>query len=184
MGLTSARALVGGGLTSVNIEDRYGLVAIDGPSGRLLPWAPRFAGRYGVGSGANALAILGDRLYVAGNFKAIDSRPRRGFASFDLVTHELHDWSPVFGDDPTSGVLALAVAERAIYSGGDFRGAAPAADEPSEPRVAAAAFDPESGEVLEWDPGLYEETDLVEVREIAVDEEGSCTSQVTSTVRA
>jgi hypothetical protein len=172
MGLTGARALVGGGLTSVNVEDRYGLVAIDGPSGRLLPWAPRFAGRYGAGSGASALAVLGDQLYVGGNFKAVDGQPRGSFASFDLVTHELSDWSPAFGDDATSGVLELAVSETAIYSGGDFRGAASAADEPFEPRVAAAAFDPESAEVLEWNPGLYEETDLVEVREIAVDEEG------------
>lgn len=161
--------LLAGALTSVNVEQRYGLAAIDGPSGRLLPWAPRFAGRYGQGSGANALAVGGNRVYVGGNFMAVDGQSRQGLAAFELATRQLADWSPVFGGDPTYGVLTLAALDDTVYAGGDFKGMAAARDEPSEPRVAVAAVRSDSGEVLDWDPGLREEADTAEVRELSGD---------------
>ena len=112
--------LLAGGLTSVNVEPRFGLMAIDGPSGQLLPWTPRFSGRYGPGSGANALAISASRLFVGGNFKAVNGRPRKGFAAFDLTSGVLAEWSPALGDDPTDGVTAL-VHRRPVVAGGDFK---------------------------------------------------------------
>ena len=144
--------LLAGGLTSVNVEPRFGLMAIDGPSGQLLPWTPRFSGRYGPGSGANALAISASRLFVGGNFKAVNGRPRKGFAAFDLTSGVLAEWSPALGDDPTDGVTALVATGDAVVAGGDFTDVAAALDDSFEPRVAAAALAADNGDVLDWNP--------------------------------
>jgi hypothetical protein len=171
MGRAGDDIVMAGGLSSVNVEQRFGLVAIDGPSGRLLPWAPRIAGRYGPGGGANALAVGASRLYVGGNFLGVDGQARQGLAAFDLGTRELVDWRPALGGDPTYGVLTLDATSEAVFAGGDFRGMAPGPDDVSEPRVAVAALAADSGDVLDWDPSLQEETDTAEVREASFDED-------------
>jgi hypothetical protein len=160
IGVARDRVLLGGTLSSVNVEERHGLAAIDGPTGRLLAWTPRAVG-------TNALALSGDRLVVGGNFEKIDGEPRGGLAAFDVETRALDDWSPRIGRH-IYGVTVLAASGDRVYAGGDYFGAAPGPDAQYEPRVGVAAFDAESGEVLGWDPALDDDDGDVHVHAIAI----------------
>lgn len=68
----------------------------------------------------HALALSGDRLYVAGNFDGIKGAFRNGLASLDTVTGEVSPWNPEISVGAT--VLALEVAPdgESIFAGGEF----------------------------------------------------------------
>ncbi len=90
------------------------------------------------------LAVSPDRsrLYVVGDFTAVDGRARGHAAAFDLATGALvEDFTPALNNS----VRAVAVSDEAVYLGGSFSSANGAA------RTRLAAYRP-SGELLGWAP--------------------------------
>jgi hypothetical protein len=162
IGPSGSKVVLGGTLMGVNMVERDGLIAIDGPTGRLLDWAPVVRG-----GAVGALHVAHGRLYVGGDFERVEGEPRRGLAAFDLDTKELTDWSPTTGND-IYGVTVLASSRDRIYAGGDFDVAASGPEDPTEPRAGVSAFDAESSEVLDWDPELRNGGDSVHVHAIAI----------------
>ena len=83
---------------SVNGPARYQLVALDARSGGVeTRWRAKLTlttSIYG-GSSGLALARVGRRVYVTGDFDGVDGRPRHGFAALDATdAHVLPSWSP------------------------------------------------------------------------------------------
>ena len=141
--------VAGGNFSGVNVVRRDGLAAIDGTRGVVLEWAPR-TGR-DPWEHPRSLLVAGERLYVGGSLTEIDGVARRGLASFDLGTRKVTSWSPRvrgIGDPFFDGVVSLAERDGTIYAGGDFT------EIDGETRRGAAAIHAESGEVLDWNPGV------------------------------
>jgi beta-propeller uncharacterized protein DUF5122 len=83
---------------SINGPARYPIVAFHGRTGELDPnWRATVAattGFYGAAS-ANALALAGSRVYIAGDFDTVDGRRRNGVAALDQNTARvLPSWTP------------------------------------------------------------------------------------------
>jgi Domain of unknown function (DUF5122) beta-propeller len=83
---------------SINGPARYPIVAFDGRTGERDPhWHATVAattGFYGAAS-ANALAVAGSRVYVAGDFDTVNHRRRVGLAALDPNTARvLPSWTP------------------------------------------------------------------------------------------
>jgi hypothetical protein len=93
-----ALATGGGVYGSINGPGRYPVVAFDGRTGELDPnWHATVAAAtdfYGAAS-ANALAVAGSRVYVAGDFDTVNGRHRVGLAALDPNTARvLPNWTP------------------------------------------------------------------------------------------
>jgi hypothetical protein len=139
---SGGKLLAGGGLTSVGATRRIGLAALDA-AGRLTPWDPDVDGTWFHRS-AKALAVVGDRVYVGGDFGGVDGAERRNLAALDLDGHVVATTPAVNGP-----VYALASLGGAVYAGGAFTTAG------GLPRAGLVAFDPAAGgTVLPFDPVL------------------------------
>jgi outer membrane protein assembly factor BamB len=69
---------------------------------------------------AQAVAILGDELYVGGHFDKVGGVPRRYFASFDAATGALdQQWAPSASDGQV-WALEPDASRMCIYAGGEF----------------------------------------------------------------
>jgi hypothetical protein len=117
-----------------------GVVAVDAASAKAR-W--RIPMRF---SGVNAMAVSGNRLYLAGSLSFRGAK-ERDLAAIDLRTHRVTGWSrglPVNG-----GVDALLVSRdgRTIYVGGFF------SDVAGQARMGAAAIDAR-GRLTAWDPNV------------------------------
>ncbi|MGH3646013.1 MAG: hypothetical protein ACRDTM_02375 [Micromonosporaceae bacterium] len=146
---------VGGRFESAQVGDntveRSRVAAVDARSGRLLSWAPRTDGV------VHAIAVYGESVYLAGNFRRVDDQPRRGLAKLDAASGEL---DPEFAPEVTGRALALAIGHGKLYVGGSFT----AID--SQPRANAGAVGLTTGTLdEEWRPEATEG----DVRAIAVD---------------
>jgi hypothetical protein len=105
---------IGGGFIRVKGELRKRLAHIDA-DGRLDPdWKPEANGN---GVSVTALAKIGSRLYVAGDFARLEHEPRLHFGALDVRTGKLDPrWRP----QPTRPLdqILLAAGNRIIAGGG------------------------------------------------------------------
>lgn len=159
----------GMGDTGGGEQERLGVASFD-PSGELRDWDPGL-NTFGI-STANALAAAGDIIYAGGEFSNAGNgatgggeEERTNLAAFGAENGELLDWSPAvdpFGssEDPVS---SLVVDDGMVYVGGTFHDAAPGSEDTDEQRrVGLAAFDTD-GELLDWDPGVRNEVQTLDL---------------------
>jgi outer membrane protein assembly factor BamB len=139
-----------GGITQVGEERRGGFAALDMVTGELADWDPKI--NLFTRARGRALAISGDRVYLGGmDLTHIDGVERRlNLLAVDRLTGELLDWAPrVSGTVGESEypVNVITIAEGVVYVGGDFS----RVDLQRNVRSFAAAFDAETGDLLDWD---------------------------------
>lgn len=85
----------------------------------------------------------GSRIYVGGDFTAVDGVPRGHVAAFDTATGALLSG---FAPNTDGQVRAFAISGSTVYVGGNFRSAA------GKPRTLFAAFAPSNGAITSWAP--------------------------------
>jgi trimeric autotransporter adhesin len=100
-----------------------------------------------------ALVASGDRVVAAGQFDAWEGEARHRFAAFDADTGELDlDWDPGM---ESGRAETMAVSNGVVYVGGRFSGGVgggSGGDPNHEHREGLAAFDAETGALLDWSP--------------------------------
>ena len=125
------RFLLGGIFAGLGGERRDGLAAFDARSGVLLSWQPSveeivYRDEIDASNAPNyALAANEERLYVFGDFKAIDDARRSRLAAFRLVDGVLEDWTPDAVPRGTVISAAITADDEAAFVGfgtwvGDF----------------------------------------------------------------
>ncbi len=82
----SGRLLVAGAFASVNGTARTGIAAFDASTGGLLPWTVQVEGSRGVNLSPQIGALTSGRLYLSGNFTAVNGTSRAGVAAVDAAT--------------------------------------------------------------------------------------------------
>lgn len=105
---------------------RRHLVALDATSGTALPWAPDPS------STVWKVAVIGDFIFVGGNFATISGQPRAHLAGLDPTSATLASMSL----DLDGSVSAFLAHNGALYVGGSFQTIA------ARTRVGLAIFDP------------------------------------------
>jgi len=138
---------IAGGLRSM-------LAAIDINTAQLLPCDAHASGiylDYIPPPQVRALALVGDTLYVAGNFTHIGGQPRASVAALNITTGDALAWTPPsFGPQydgfPPPLLQVVAVGGGAVYVGGWFDTVG------GESRPFVAALSKETGAVTEWNP--------------------------------
>ena len=116
------RVLLGGHFAGLGGAKRDGLAALDARSGELLPWQPSveeivYRDEIDASNAPSyALAANEERLYVFGDFKAVDGIRRERLAAFRLMDGRLEEWSP---DAVPRGVTSAAITadNEAVYLG-------------------------------------------------------------------
>jgi hypothetical protein len=104
----------GGTFTQLGPNPRGRLAAVSTVSGELLAWQADVGG--GSTAAVNSLAVVGDRLYVGGNFTNLAGQKRANLGAVNVFTTAVADWNP-----PTDGpVSVLLPYQNVIYVGGVF----------------------------------------------------------------
>jgi hypothetical protein len=111
----------------------------------IRTWRPKVTGRDAV---VRSLAVKNAKVYIGGNFTAVEGQPRKNLAAVGTYTKAvvLSPFSPQVGGD-TSYVFALEAGDRKLYAGGGFSKVNGA------PRKNLAAFSLETGALdRHWKP--------------------------------
>lgn len=145
---------VGGDYIAIAGIERHMLAAIDIRTGQLLPFDARASGVYRdylPQPQVAALALLGDTLFVAGNFTQIGGTARTSLAALDATTGDALSWSPPpvgpqYEGFPPRLCAAIAVSSATVYVGGWFEAIG------NESRPFAAALSRQDGALLGWNP--------------------------------
>ena len=96
--------------------ERYSLAALNLPDGRLLPWQAE------VDNGVvNALAVVGDRLYVGGTFEELAGEPHKTLGAVSTISGAGIPWQP---RPSKHDHYSLVPAGESVLIGGEFRGQA------------------------------------------------------------
>ena len=136
---------VGGQFTNALAASHFMIVGIDTTTGLPVPTplGTDFNGGFGASFGANALAVDGGHVMVAGDFKSLGGVARLRAAALSMTTGAVLPWAPQF-DAP---VLSLAMGVNAVYVGGNFLTFNTTNPTPSV-SPGLAAVDPLSGDPL------------------------------------
>lgn len=89
----------------------------------------------------------GQRIYIGGQFTAVDGKPRNRIAALDAKTGAVVDG---FAPNVNGSVRAIAVSPTTVYFGGDFT----SVDGQARPRLAASST---AGSLLAWNPKANEQ---------------------------
>ncbi|HEY3856795.1 MAG TPA: hypothetical protein VGO67_20615 [Verrucomicrobiae bacterium] len=143
--LQSNSLYVGGQFTNALAASHFIVVGIDITSGLTIPTplGTDFNGGPGASFGANALAVAGGNVMVAGDFQSLGGVARLRAAALSMTTGAALPWAPMF-DAP---VLSLAMGSNCVYVGGNFLTYNTTNDSPSI-SPGLAAVDPLSGDPL------------------------------------
>ncbi len=138
--------LVGGRFRNVGGRVRSALAELDPKTGLATDWDAH-VGPEG-DTEVDAIAVLGDRLYIGGWFTSVSGEVRQSLAAFDLHTRLLESWNPgsEFAANGYPMVFALRSSGHSIYIGGQFDHVA------GKPRYDAAELDARTGAATEWNP--------------------------------
>lgn len=141
---------LGGEFSAVGGEPRRCLahVRVDGS---VSDWAPDVGGSQGLFDtpSVRALALVGDRMFIGGNFLEIGGWAHRSLGCVDLHTGAPLPWN--LDINTYSGyVLALRAHENSVFVGGSFDSLG------GQPRSDLAAIDATTGTVLAWRADVIE----------------------------
>lgn len=122
------------------------VAAINAKTGAAIrTWRPEVTGRDAV---VRSLAVKNSKVFIGGNFTAVEGKPRKNLAAVGAYTKAvvLSPFAPEVGGD-TSYVFALEADDRKLYAGGGFSKVNGA------PRKNLAAFSLETGALdRRWKP--------------------------------
>jgi hypothetical protein len=142
---------IGGEFTRVESKSDGSLAvknvaAINVKTGAVIrTWRPEVTGRDAV---VRSLAVRNGKVYIGGNFTAVEGKPRKNLAAVGAYTKAvmLARWAPQVGGD-ASYVFALEAGDRKLYAGGGFSKVNGA------PRKNLAAFSLKTGALdRHWKP--------------------------------
>jgi hypothetical protein len=137
---TRVESKSGGSLAVKNVA------AINVKTGAVIrTWRPEVTGRDAI---VRSLAVRNGKVYIGGNFTAVEGKPRKNLAAVGAYTKAvlLSRWAPQVGSD-TSYVFALEAGDRKLYAGGGFSKVNGA------PRKNLAAFNLKTGSLdRHWKP--------------------------------
>jgi hypothetical protein len=111
----------------------------------IRTWRPKVSGKDAV---VRSLAVKNGKVFIGGNFTAVEGKPRKNLAAVGAHTKAvvLSPFAPQVGSD-TSDVFALEAGERKLYAGGGFSKVNGA------PRKNLAAFSLKTGALdRHWKP--------------------------------
>ena len=122
------------------------LAAINVNTGAAIStWRPKVSGKDAV---VRSLAVKNGKVYIGGNFTAVEGKPRKNLAAVGTYTKTvvLSPFAPQVGGD-TSYVFALQAGQHKLYAGGGFSKVNGA------PRKSLAAFSLKTGALdRHWKP--------------------------------
>lgn len=139
--IKGSKIFVGGSFTSNYYSQGVGdmkfshIAASNDTDGSILDWSCTI-----VGTEVHSLASDGERLFLGGNFGAVNSETRQNLASIDLSTQTLLDWNP----NAESIVRSIELSGDSLYLTGNFDGL----NEIS--RNSVGALNATTGETLDW----------------------------------
>lgn len=114
LALYGSTLFVGGTFSQLGPNQRARLGAVSTISGEVLAWQADLGG--GNAAAVNTLAVVGDRLYIGGNFTSLNGVKRANLGAVNVFTTTVADWNP-----PTDGpVSVLYPYQNLIYAGGVF----------------------------------------------------------------
>jgi trimeric autotransporter adhesin len=147
LALSAGTLYVAGAFSTMDGQPRQSLAAFDAATGQLLAWDPHPTGEMFpyLGPIIRAVLVLGDTVFIAGNFTAVGGQSRSCLAALDATSGEALAWYP---GAPNSEIWALASRGSALYLGGRFTVVA------GQVRRCAAAVDVTTGAVLPWNPNV------------------------------
>jgi hypothetical protein len=136
----------GGNFTFIGGQSRYRLAALDATTGQLSSWNP-FAEDTVLYNRSdrilvNTLSLLGENIFVGGNFTSIGGVCRNYLASLDATTGQPTSWNP----NLNGIVKTLVLSNKKLYVGGSFTSIG------GQSRSRLAAIDITSGQVTPWNP--------------------------------
>jgi hypothetical protein len=140
---------------------RSNLLAYDIVSGRLIA---SFAPAMNRQVTAVAASPDGSRIYVGGDFTAIDGQTRSRIAAFDGATGALIG---AFAPHVNGSVDAIAATATTVYAGGTFGGVG------NQVRSSLAAFSAANGALLDWAPTVTQAGGVGEVRALTLKPDGT-----------
>jgi hypothetical protein len=142
---------IGGAFTEVRQRSGVGrkvsnLAAINVKTGAAIStWRPKVSGKDAV---VRSLAVRNGKVFIGGNFTAVEGKPRKNLAAVGTYTKAvvLSPFAPQVGDD-NSYVFALEAGDHKLYAGGGF------SEVNGVPRKNLAAFSLKTGALdRHWKP--------------------------------
>lgn len=130
-----------GRFTKINGADHKYLAHIL-PDGSLASWNPM----KDADDWAERLALLGDKIFVTGQFSSIGEPLRNHFAAFDTLTGSLTDWNPHYVGSEYSYYPLLVPSSDKIFVGGYFDSIG------GQKRRYIAEVDTMTGLATSWNP--------------------------------
>jgi hypothetical protein len=95
---------------------RESLAAFDARTGRVLPWRADAVSRPDDPGFVDAVALVGDRLYVGGDFAELAGEPRKNLGVVSAITGAAIPWQL----RPSAGDYSLVAADDHVLVGSDF----------------------------------------------------------------
>ncbi|MBI5709762.1 MAG: T9SS type A sorting domain-containing protein [Candidatus Eisenbacteria bacterium] len=142
--LRDSSAYVGGQFAHIGGQQRAGLAELDLETGLATNWNPSPGPGY---AEIDAMCILGDQLYVGGEFDTLSGQPRRCLASFDLTSGRPTAWDPQPGTARGIPLVTSLLPDgRSVYVCGFFNSVG------GKPRNFVAELDALTGEATDWNP--------------------------------
>lgn len=113
---TTGEIVAGGGFTHVAAVPRSGVAALDIVTNELLPFSITTNGN------VRGIAVVGNTLYLAGQFNLVNGQFRSGFAAVDRLSGALLPWAPNASGSigGVSGGRSVVVVGGTAYLGGYF----------------------------------------------------------------
>ncbi|HTX19324.1 MAG TPA: choice-of-anchor D domain-containing protein [Bacteroidota bacterium] len=140
LAVVADKVIIGGNFTSLGVTSRSYLAALDTMTG--TPIATTTWNGYSAGA-VNTMLLLGNRLYLGGNFGSVDGSPRSYLAAIDKNSGSLLPWHPTLD---AGGVYSLASLGSRVFTSGFF------SKVNGQSRPYAAAFDTLNDSLTAWNP--------------------------------
>lgn len=113
--LSADRVYIGGLFNSVGGQTRNNIAACVKSTGAVTTWNPNANNR------VNAMLLTRNMLYAGGGFTNIGGKIRQRLAAIDTATAAANNWVPFHTGTVNTGVYSLALIDKVMYAGGNFR---------------------------------------------------------------
>ena len=140
LALVADKVIVGGNFTSIGSTNRQYLAAVDTSVGSPISLSSWNAS---TGGSVFAMMVLGNRLYLGGNFGNVNGSVRSYLAAVDKNTGAVLPWHPALDN---GGVYSFANSGSLVFTSGFFSMIN------GQTRNYAAAFDTTTDSLTAWNP--------------------------------